>query len=171
MDMPMAKQKTEPVYLNEMKDLLKRHSKTTIIWAHIGLGRIVRPVGYGSDSSNERAPNHTDIVKDILEDPNFSNVYFDISWDEVAKYIISSPEVIQRCASLMNKYPDRFLFGTDVVAPPNEKFYMAVYEMYQPLWKALKPETSEKIRKQNYIKLFDDARKKVIAWETVNIKK
>ena len=170
MDMPMAKQKTNPVYLNEMRDLLKRHPKTTIIWAHIGLGRIVHPVGYGSDSSNERSPNHTDIVKDILDDPAFSNVYFDISWDEVAKYIISSPEVTKRCAALMDQYPDRFLFGTDVVAPPDQKFYMAVYEMYQPLWKALKPETSEKIRKQNYLKLFDGARSKVRAWETANIK-
>jgi hypothetical protein len=170
MDMPMAKQKGDPVYLNEMKDLLKRHSKTTIIWAHIGLGRIVHPVGYGSDSSNERSPKHVDVVRDILDDPSFSNVYFDISWDEVAKYIISSPEVTKRCAVLMDKYPDRFLFGTDVVSPPDQKFYMAVYEMYQPLWKALKPETSEKIRKQNYIRLFDGARTKVRTWESLNIK-
>ena len=170
MDMPMAKQKTEPVYLNDMRDLLKRHSKTTIIWAHIGLGRIVYPAGYGSDSSTDRPPNHTDIVKSILDDPAYSNVYFDISWDEVAKYIVSSPEIIKKCAELMDQYPDRFLFGTDVVAPPDQKFYMAVYEKYQPLWKALKPETSEKIRKQNYIKLFDAARKKVRAWEAANVK-
>ena len=170
MDMPMAKQKTEPVYLNEMKDLLRRHSKTTIIWAHIGLGRIVYPVGYGSaQSPNERSPRHIDIVQEILEDPGLSHVYFDISWDEVAKYIVASPEVTKRCAALMDKYPDRFLFGSDVVSPPDQQFYMAVYEMYQPLWKALKPETSEKIRKQNYVRLFDAARKKVRAWEAANI--
>jgi hypothetical protein len=171
MDMPMAKQKTEPVYLHEMTDLLRRHSKTTIIWAHIGLGRIVHPVGYGSESSNdERSPRHIDIVKDILDDPGLSHVYFDISCDEVAKYIVSSPEVIKRCAELMDKYPDRFLFGTDVVSPPDQQFYMAVYEMYQPLWKALKPETGEKIRKGNYTRLFDGARKKVRAWEAANVK-
>ena len=54
----------------------------------------------------------------------------------------------------MNAYPDRFLFGTDVVAPPDQKFYTAVYEMYAPLWKALTPETSEKIRKGNYLAPF-----------------
>jgi predicted TIM-barrel fold metal-dependent hydrolase len=171
MDMPMAKQKAEPVYLNEMKDLLKRHPETTIIWAHIGLGRIVHPVGYGSEiASNERSPRHIDIVKSILDDPAMKNVYFDISWDEVAKYIVKSPETVKACAELMDKYPDRFLFGTDVVSPPDQKFYMQVYEMYQPLWKALKPETSEKIRKLNYIRLFDDARKKVRAWEQANIR-
>jgi predicted TIM-barrel fold metal-dependent hydrolase len=170
MDMPMAKQKTEPVYLNEMRDLLRRHQKATIIWAHIGLGRIVHPAGSGYDNSTDRPPNHTEIVRSILEDPSYSNVYFDISWDEVAKYIVSSPEVIQKCAELMNKYPDRFLFGTDVVAPPDQKFYMTVYEKYEPLWNALKPETSDKIRNQNYIRLFDDARKKVRSWEAANVK-
>jgi predicted TIM-barrel fold metal-dependent hydrolase len=169
MDMPMAKKDAAPIYLNEMKDLVKRHPKTTIIWAHIGLGRIVHPVGYGSDSSTERPPNHIEIVKAILDDPAMANLYFDISWDEVAKYIIASPKTIQATAALMDKYPDRFLFGTDVVSPPDQKFYMGVYEMYQPLWKALKPETSEKIRKLNYIRLFDDARKKVRAWEKANI--
>ena len=39
-DMPFAKQDTEPVYLSQMKALLKRHPKTSIIWAHVGLGRI-----------------------------------------------------------------------------------------------------------------------------------
>ena len=43
-DMPFAKTDAEPVYLAQMKALLKRHPKTTIIWAHIGLGRIVHPV-------------------------------------------------------------------------------------------------------------------------------
>ncbi len=174
MDMPMAKPKTEPVYLTQMKALLKRHPHTTIIWAHIGLGRIVHPVGYGSASNTESAthsPNHIDIVKEILEDPAFSHVYFDISWDEVAKYLVASPQTVKNCAELMDKYPNRFLFGTDVVSPPDQKFYMEVYNMYAPLWKALKPETSAKIRKGNYITLFDAARKKVRAWEAANVMK
>src|SRR2546428_6374959 len=119
MDMPMAKQKTQPVYLAQMKDVLRRHPGTTIIWAHIGLGRIVHPVGYGSASTSEvgeRSPNHIDIVTDILEDPTLKHVYFDISWDEVAKYIVANARTIKGTAALMNKYPDRFLFGTDVVA-------------------------------------------------------
>jgi predicted TIM-barrel fold metal-dependent hydrolase len=169
MDMPMAKDKTEPVYLAQMKAVLKRHPKTTIIWAHIGLGRIVHPVGLSSTPTGERSSTHIEIVKQILDDPAMSNVYFDISWDEVAKYIISSPRSIENTAKLMNSYPERFLFGTDVVAPPDQPFYMAVYEMYAPLWKALTPETSEKVRKGNYIRLFDDARKKVRTWEKNNI--
>ena len=170
MDMPMAKDKAEPVYLDQMKNLLKRHSNTTIIWAHMGLGRIVHPVGYGSSPSGERTTGHVDIVNEILIDPLLSHVYFDISWDEVAKYIVATDRSVQRTANLFNSYPDRFLFGTDVVAPPDQKFYMGVYDMYAPLWKALTDETSEKIRKGNYVRLFDEARKKVRAWESANKK-
>jgi predicted TIM-barrel fold metal-dependent hydrolase len=166
-DMPMAKPNTEPIYLSQMKAVLKRHPGTQIIWAHIGLGRIVHPaLGMRQD---ERSPDQPGIVEEILKDPAFSHVYFDISWDEVAKYLVASPQTIENVAAIMNKYPDRFLFGSDVVAPPDQKFYNAVYEMYAPLWKALRPETSEKIRKGNYVRLFDAARLKVRAWEKINI--
>jgi len=169
MDMPMAKDKAKPVYLDQMKAVLKRHPGTTIIWAHVGLGRIVHPAEYGTTSSGERSSAHTSIAEDILSDPAYSHVYFDISWDEVAKYIVATPQTVQNSARIMNKFPDRFLFGTDVVAPPDQDFYLAVYNMYAPLWKALTPETSEKIRKGNYIRLFDAARAKVRIWEKRNI--
>ena len=170
MDMPMAKDKTEPVYLGQMKDVLRRHPNTTIIWAHVGLGRIVHPVGSASSPTGERSSEHPSITEAILSDPAFSHVYFDISWDEVAKYIVATPKSVENSARIMNKFPDRFLFGTDVVAPPDQEFYLAVYKMYAPLWKALTTQTSEKIRKGNYIRLFDEARKKVRAWEKANIK-
>ena len=54
-DMPFAKTDTEPVYLAQMKALLKRHPKTTIIWAHVGLGRIVHPVQVSAEAA-ERTP-------------------------------------------------------------------------------------------------------------------
>jgi len=170
MDMPMAKDKSEPVYLAQMKDVLRRHPKTTIIWAHVGLGRIVHPAGMSTSPGGERSSRHIEIAEEILKDPSMSHVYFDISWDEVAKYIIATPQSISNSAKLMNSYPNRFLFGSDVVAPPDQKFYTAVYEMYEPLWKTLTPEASEKIRKGNYLRLFDEARLKVRAWEKVNIK-
>ena len=53
----------------------------------------------------------------MLADPALAHVSFDISWDEVAKYAVSSPESIARTAATLNKHPDRFLFGTDTVAP------------------------------------------------------
>ena len=166
MDMPFAKAGTEPVYLKQMKDLLRRHPQTTIIWAHMGLGRIVHPVqASASAPATERNPNQAVIVEDILKDPAMSHVYFDISWDEVAKYLLSSAEVTRRAADILNRYPDRFLFGSDVVAPKDTTQYYAVYEMYKPLWALLTPEASAKVRMGNYQRLFDAGRQKVRAWE------
>jgi predicted TIM-barrel fold metal-dependent hydrolase len=169
MDMPFAKAGTEPVFLDQMKAVLKRHPRTTIIWAHIGLGRIVHPVQQsGSQPVSDRNPNHIKIVEEILTDPAFNHVYFDISWDEVAKYIVATPQGLQNTINLINRFPDRFLFGTDVVSPTSSDMYLGVFRMYAPLWKGLTPETSEKVRKGNYIRLFDAARIKVRAWETKN---
>jgi hypothetical protein len=163
-DMPFAKTDTEPVYLTQSKDVLKRHPRTSIIWAHTGLGRVVRPTQVSAEAA-ERSPNHVEILEQMLADPALSHVSFDISWDEVAKYAVSNPGVSARTAALLNKYPDRFLFGTDTVAPAGPAPYFAVYDMWAPIWKALTPEASLKIRKGNYERLFDDARRRVRAWE------
>ncbi len=67
-DMPFAKEDAEPVYLSQMKALLKRHPKTTIIWAHVGLGRIVHPVRVSAEAA-ERNPTQVAIVEAMLTDP------------------------------------------------------------------------------------------------------
>ena len=169
MDMPFGKAGQDPVYLNQMKALFRRHPRTTIIWAHIGLGRVVRPVTGGSAPDGEQRPNHIAIAAEILADPAFSNVYFDISWDEVAKYIVRTPETVTAAAQLINRFPDRFLFGSDVVAPSSPEQYFAVFDMYAPLWKSLTPETSAKVRLENYERLFGKARCRVREWEKVNV--
>jgi hypothetical protein len=170
-DMPFAKAKADPVYVTQMKDLLRRHPETTIIWAHTGLGRIVHPVQAGTSSVPGHTTGHIAMLESIVSDPAFSHVFFDISWDEVAKYIVSTPEGLKNTANLFNKFSDRFLFGTDVVAPPDQKFYLATYEMYVPLWKELDKETMNSITKGNYERLFNAARIKVRAWEKVNVKR
>jgi hypothetical protein len=157
MDVPFAKPGTPPAYLEQMKALLRRHPKTTIIWAHTGMGRIVRPV-----------KDHAAVLETILNDPAMSNVYFDISWDEVAKYFVASPESVKIAAGLLNRHPDRFLFGTDEVAPKDQQAYLRVYYQYEPLWKALDTPAKDKILKQNYERLFDQARVNVRAWEAAN---
>jgi len=153
-DRPFAAKGSKPVFLQQVEDLFKRHKGTTIIWAHTGLGRIVQPV-----------QNHLGMLESILTDHDYDHVYFDISWDEVAKYVVASPEATKQTAALINRFPDRFLFGSDTVAPSSAEKYYAVFELYQPLWRALTPEASEKVRKGNYEKLFDAARLKVRAWE------
>jgi len=168
-DMPFAKKGAEPVYLDQMKALLRRHPRGKIIWAHMGLGRVVHPVQIAPSDGRER-PDQVGIVEKMLQDPSLKHVSFDISWDEVAKYILATPHSVQRAADVINRYPDRFLFGSDVVAPTSQHMYLQVYEMYGPLWGLLKPEAKEKVLKKNYERLFDEARIKVRAWERVHLK-
>jgi hypothetical protein len=158
-DIPFAKAGSAPAYASQMKALLKRHPKATVIWAHIGVGRVVRPV-------KEQAA----LVEEIIKDPDLKNVYFDISWDEVAKYIVSTPESIKNAAAMVNRYPEHFLFGTDEVAPANQENYLKVYNQYEPLWKLLSSDASEKVRKRNYERIFDEARRRVRSWEAINVK-
>jgi hypothetical protein len=71
----------------------------------MGRGRTVRP-----------GKNHATKIEEILKDPDFDHVYFDLAWDEVAKYFVASPEATRAIAALMQRYPDRFLFGSDAGA-------------------------------------------------------
>jgi predicted TIM-barrel fold metal-dependent hydrolase len=167
-DMPFAKTDAEPAYLAQMKSLLKRHPRTRIIWAHIGLGRIVHPVQVSAEAA-ERNPSQLQVVEAILADPAFNHVSFDISWDEVAKYAVATPESIARVAATLNKFPDRFLFGTDTVAPAGPTPYYAVFDKWAPVWRLLTPDASLKVRKGNYERIFDEGRRKVRAWEKANV--
>jgi predicted TIM-barrel fold metal-dependent hydrolase len=142
-----------------MKELFVRHPETTIIWAHMGVGRVVRPL-----------KEQVAIAEKICSDPTLGHVYLDVSWDEVAKYATASPAATRRMADMLNKYPDRFLFGTDVVAPGSVDAMVAVYDAYAPLWKMLTPDARHKVTKGNYERLFDHARRRVRAWESANLK-
>jgi len=97
-------------------------------------------------------------------------VNFDISWDEVAKYAVASPDSIERVSAMLNRHPDRFLFGTDTVAPSGPAPYFAVFDMWAPVWQRLTPDASLKVRKGNYERLFDQGRQRVRAWEAANVK-
>jgi len=66
---------------------------------------------------------------------------------------------------MINKFPDRFLMGTDEVAPPDQQSYLKIMDMYAPLLVKLTPEAREKLLRGNYERLFDAAKTKVRAWE------
>jgi predicted TIM-barrel fold metal-dependent hydrolase len=153
-DAPFPKPNQEPYQLEQLGQLFRRHPRTHIIWAHLGVGRVVRPV-----------KDHLRIAERALADPSLKHVNVDISWEETAKYVLATPETTQAMANLINRFPDRFLFGTDEVAPTDPQKYLKVYDLYAPLFAKLTPEASEKLRKGNYERLFDEARRRVRAWE------
>jgi hypothetical protein len=165
-DMPFTKGNQLPVYFVQMRDLLARHPKTVIIWAHTGLGRVVQPIPVqASIETAERPAVHLELIESLLDDPRLANFYFDISWDEVAKYALSSPGSIERVAAAFDRHPDRFLFGTDNVAPSDLAADLKVFNLWEPVFARLKPATKAAITMGNYERLFDAARLRVRAWE------
>jgi hypothetical protein len=158
-DMPFPRPNQDPYPVVQLAQVLKRHPKTTVIWAHCGLGRIVRPVH-----------DQIGMIDRGLSNPELPSLHVDISWDEVAKYLVATPESVAAAAALIERHPDRFLFGTDEVAPSDQAKYLKVYDMYAPLFARLTPPTREKLLKGNYERLFDAARAKVRAWEKANPK-
>jgi predicted TIM-barrel fold metal-dependent hydrolase len=153
-DTPFASPNDPPAYLDQMKRMFRRHPNATLIWAHTGLGRVVRPLG-----------KHDEYIEEILKDPEMSHVRFDISWNELAKYVVSTPDSLKTTANLINRYPDRFLFGTDSLAPKDQESYLTTYRCYAPLWPLLTDEARAKVLKGNYERIFDQARSRVRAWE------
>lgn len=157
-DMPFPKPGQDPYSAQQLGALLRRHPDASVIWAHMGLGRIVHPV-----------PDMAGIMARVLEDPELAHVNIDLSWTATAKYLIESPETIAITADLINRFPDRFLFGTDEVAPPDQEMYLTNYRLYAPLLEQLDETARTKFLKTNYERLFNAARQKVRAWEKENL--
>ena len=157
-DAPFPKPGQEPYQVLQLRDLVARHSNTTIIWAHMGLGRVVHPL-----------KDQAGIIDRALSNPSLKNLYIDLSWTETAKYIVASDQTIETTAQMINRHPERFLFGTDEVAPSDQTSYLRIFDMYAPLFARLTPAASEQVRKGNYLRLFDEARRRVRAWEKANI--
>ncbi len=143
-----------PDHFDDLMRLFATHPGTSIIWAHTGLGRFVAP-GEG----------HVDLLDRMLSDPRLSHVFMDISWDEVAKYIVGDPASSDEWAALIARHPTRFLFGTDAVAPASWESYVANHEVYAPLWERLDAQTRAQVERLNYERVFDEAIPRVRAWE------
>ena len=143
-----------PHHAEEVLDLFARHAETTIIWAHTGLGRFIAP-----------AEGHVAWLERWLSDPRYDHVALDISWDEVAKYVVGDDPSADAWAALISRHPTRFLFGTDAVAPADWESYVATYTVYQPLWERLDPEARAQVERLNYERIFDAAIPRVRAWE------
>ena len=107
----------------------------------------------------------------MLSDPTLSHVYFDISWDEVAKYAVSSPEAISEHRGDAEQVPGahHVRHGQRRPGRPGDAA-PRVHDMWDPIWAQLTPEASQKVRMGNYERIFDAARVRVRAWEAANVK-
>jgi len=145
-----------PQYLEAFQAFLKKHPNVHMVWAHLmGNGRGVLPY-----------PEHWKNLDAMLADPAFAHVSIDLSWGPViARYFIDTPEHLKMTADLIRKYPSRFLYGSDQGATSDWANVEKSYEIWAPLWKDLGPDLTRQVAKGNYIRIFDQSRKNMRAWE------
>lgn len=142
--------------------------KTTIIWAHAGgLGKYARI-----------RPGHLKNLEKILSSDDCKHVHFDLSWDTVAEQLLYddnqlpvketssvNEEKLQELVNLINKYPYRFLFGSDSLSPNTVSIWKGTETTYHELFVRLGDQVSNALRIGNYERLIVGARRKVRLWE------
>jgi len=90
---------SEPVYFDEMIDVLKRHPDTRIVWCHAGYSRNL---------------TITDLPGKIREGlAGNPNLFIDISWVVYDEVIAPNNTLNQEWVDLIEDFPDRFILGTD----------------------------------------------------------
>ena len=141
---------SEPEYKYELEEALSYNRNCNIIWAHIGISRRIE------------LEELLIIAGELLH--NHPNLYVDISWVFFENYVkgdlmnkmehLSSPSNIfsEMWSILIEKYPDRFMIGTDKVGHWNS--YPIEVTKYYSLLDQLSPETAEKVCRGNALRLI-----------------
>ncbi len=144
-----------PQHLEGLKNLFASPElkNTTIVWAHAGgLGRFVTEPGEG----------HTNELQKMF-DAN-PNLKVDISWSQVASQLVK-PMAIDRWAAMIEKNPDRFVIGSDALAPADPAKWEQTFSIYKKLTDKLSEPAREKLLNGNYEAVFVGSRAKVREFE------
>lgn len=102
-----SKRERNPLYLPELEEALRDHPQVRFIWAHAGTSMELH-------RHQEKLPFLYDELERTLG--LYPNLYVDLSWTMLEPYLLDSkgrPEA--RWVQLVERYPDRFMIGSDVV--------------------------------------------------------
>ncbi len=122
-------------YLSEIEYAVKNHPNAKIIWAHCGISRRIV------------IANHTQILDRMLQ--TYPNLRVDISWVIFEQEIAPNGLLNKDWPALIEKYPDRFIIGSDVVGTFAQ--YKSTIQRYYLVLDALKPETAKKVAGENFL--------------------
>ena len=128
----------DPIYLKEMQNALAHNRDTNIIWAHVGISRRIT------------VPSLLSVADKMLKENE--NLYYDISWIVFEDYINKDKVSLRKWANLIEKYPDRFILGTDKVG--HWDTYPDEVTKYTPLIELLSDETAAKLTGGNMLRLI-----------------
>lgn len=131
----------EPIYMHEMEEAVASHPETRFIWAHCGISRRIE------------IPTLTQELDRMLG--RYENLWADLSWVVFETYIAPDGEPAPEWIELIERHPDRFIIGSDVVG----KFDQLPREItkYYVLLDRLKPQTAEKVARGNFLDILPKA--------------
>ena len=66
-----------------------------------------------------------------------------------------SPDNKRKTIDLVKKYPDRFVFGTDIGHTNNRKFVKNSHDCRESLWQALTPKEKRMIQVDTFTRIAD----------------
>jgi predicted TIM-barrel fold metal-dependent hydrolase len=133
-------------YLPLILKVLELYPKNKIVWMHLGLSK---------ELTNIDSKEHTELLDKLLEE--HPNLYFDISWSVLYKQKFYDEKERIYYVNLINKWPKRFLPGTDYIAGINNTYSNYKYDLKETS-NILKYVNDEAFRRialgQNYFELL-----------------
>jgi predicted TIM-barrel fold metal-dependent hydrolase len=133
-------------YIAELRDLYKSCPQTKFIHCHAGVSRRI--------IVNDLVAIHDELLS------NYPNVTLDLSWVVFEQEIIlanrfdvdGDPMIKPAWIELIEKYPDRFMIGSDKVGSFAD--YRSEIRKWDALLKRLQPKTREMIAQTNFLQIM-----------------
>ncbi|PNA03070.1 MULTISPECIES: amidohydrolase family protein [unclassified Pseudomonas] len=136
-----SKREKNPLYLKEIEEPLRNHPHTRFIWAHAG-----------TSAEIHRHQTQLDFLLPTLTRmlEAYPNLFIDLSWSLLTPYLLdekSQPRA--EWVQLVERYPDRFMIGSDVVGRFN-KLGKEIHG-FKPFLDALPEAVAKKIARDNFL--------------------
>ena len=128
----------EPIYESEVESAVRDHPRTRFVWCHAGISRRIE------------VPTLTDELDRLLR--SYPNLWVDVSWVVYETNLLQGGKPNPQWVTLIEKYPDRFMIGTDKVGHFSD--YPPEILKYYTFLDAIKPETAKKLAHDNLLSVL-----------------
>lgn len=107
-----SKREKNPLYLKEIEEPLRNHPHTRFIWAHAGTSAEIHR---HQTQLSFLLPTLTRMLE------AYPNLFIDLSWSMLTPYLLDEQGTPRaEWLALVEKYPERFMLGSDVVGRFNK---------------------------------------------------
>lgn len=131
-------QRPGSLYFEEVRRAVAENPKTKFVWCHSGMAPRIE------------CPDLVPLLDKLLRD--HPNVWLDLSWVVLEQVILSRPSQHTAWVGLIERYPTRFLIGSDLAG--TLEGYAKTIARYEPLLKSLSSQTQERVARLNFLDLL-----------------